>query len=148
MGRFEIHRRRAIVIERAFPTCHAYAPLVAWLQSGKTPLGMGRDQIVTVEHGEIQKLLCGFHADRVLPHILRSRSTIAVAIKPGHRVEATTFQFCSQNIRRHKVSFTNSNRARMLSEAKHLSLFPADLVQKRSELLRFDQNDIGRCVMV
>jgi len=36
----------------------------------------------------------------------------------------------------------------MLSEAKDLSLFPADSIQKKSEIFRFAQNDIGRWVMV
>src|SRR5436309_4661967 len=48
MRRFQIHRRRAVVIERAFPAGDAHTPLIAWLQSGKTPLRTWCDQIVSV----------------------------------------------------------------------------------------------------
>src|SRR5947208_12887923 len=63
---------------------------------------MRRDQVVPIEHGKIQKLLCDLNANGVLPDIFRTCSTKAVAVESGHRVATTTFQFCSQNIRRHK----------------------------------------------
>src|SRR5262245_935852 len=50
---FQIHRGRAVVIQRAFPTRDAHAPLVAWLQSGKTPLRTRRNQIVSIQDREI-----------------------------------------------------------------------------------------------
>src|SRR5580765_6139465 len=98
---FQIHRRRAVVIQRAFPAGDAHTPLVAWLQSGKTPLRMRCDQVVSIQDGEIQKFLRDLHANRVLPHVLWSCAAIAIAIKTGHRIATTTFQFRSQNIRRH-----------------------------------------------
>src|SRR6478609_7516812 len=52
---FQIHRRRAVVIQRAFPARDAHTPLVAWLQSGKTPLRMRCDQVVSIQDGEIDR---------------------------------------------------------------------------------------------
>jgi predicted enzyme related to lactoylglutathione lyase len=101
MCRFQIHRRCTVVIQRAFPPRNAHTPFVAGLQSGKTPLWMRCDQIVSIKDREIQKFLCDLHTDRVLPHVLWTCSAIAVAIKTGNRIATTTFQFPSQNIRRH-----------------------------------------------
>jgi hypothetical protein len=41
------------------------------------------------------------HANRVLTDIFRPGAAVTVAIEPGHRIAATTFQFGSENIRRH-----------------------------------------------
>src|SRR5437588_8476112 len=90
------------MIERVFPAGDAHAPFVARFQSRETPLRMRRDQVVPIEHGKIQKLLCDLNADSMLADIFRTCSTKAVAVESGHRVATTTFQFCSQNIRRHK----------------------------------------------
>jgi len=90
------------MVERVLPPRDAHAPLVARFQPWKTPLRVWRDQVVAIEHGKIQKLLCDFHAYRVLAGIFRTRSTKAVPVESGSRTATTTFQFCSQNIRRHK----------------------------------------------
>src|SRR6266480_5501651 len=90
------------MIERVFPARDAHAPFVARFQPRETPLRTGRDQVVPIEHGKIQKLLCDFNTNGVLADIFRTCSTKAVAVESGDRVAATTFQFCSQNIRRHK----------------------------------------------
>src|SRR4029077_10699822 len=97
-----------VVIQRAFPPRDADAPLVAWLQSRKTPLRTRCDQVVSIQDREIQKFLRELHADRVLPHVLWSCPAIAVAIKTGTGIAPTTFQFRSQNIRRHTASSANS----------------------------------------
>src|SRR5207249_11167908 len=83
MGCFEIDRRGAIVVKRAFPARNTHAPRVAGLQSGKTPLRAWRDEVIAVQHGEIQKFLRDFHANRVLTHILRPCATETVTIKAG-----------------------------------------------------------------
>ena len=106
---FQIHRGRAVVIQRAFPSRDAHTPLVAWLQSRKTPLRMRCDQVVSIQDGEIQKFLRDLHAHRVLAHVLWPCSAIAIAIKTGHRIATTTFQIRSQNIRRHTASSANSS---------------------------------------
>src|SRR5712691_929717 len=95
---FHVHERRAVVIKRAFPARDAYTPLVTRLQSRKTPLRTRRDQVVSIQDGEIQKFLRNLHANCVLADVLWSCSAIAVAIKPGYRIATTTFQFRSQNI--------------------------------------------------
>lgn len=99
----KIDRAGAIVIERSFPTCDADAPFVAGLQSGEAPFRVRRDQIVSVEDREVEKLLRDFHADRMQPNIFRARATKAVTIKSCHRIATTTFQLRSKNIRRHEI---------------------------------------------
>jgi len=99
---FKINRSRAVVIQCAFPACHADAPFVAWLQSGETPFRMWRDKVISIEHREIEKFPCYFHADRMKPDILRSGAAKTVPVKSGDWFATTTFQLSSQNIRRHK----------------------------------------------
>ena len=99
----KIDRAGAIVIERSFPTCDADAPFVAGLQSGEAPFRVRRDQIVSVEDREVEKLLRDFHADRMQPNIFRAGATKAVAIKSCHWIATTTFQLRSKNIRRHEI---------------------------------------------
>jgi hypothetical protein len=41
----------------------------------------------------------------VQPEIFRAITAEAVAIKAGHRVATTTFQFRSQNIRGHEIAY-------------------------------------------
>jgi hypothetical protein len=125
MGRFQIHRRRAIVIQRAFPPRDAHAPFVAGLQSRKTPLWMRRDQVISIKYGEIQKFLRDLHAYRVLPHVLWPCSAIAVTIKTGHRIATTTFQFRSQDIRRHTASSANSSCCHV-ERSETSQFFPTD----------------------
>src|SRR5262245_61766762 len=91
------------MIERVFPTRDAHAPFVARFQPREAPLRMRRDQVVSIEHGKIQKLLCDLDTDSVLADVFRTCSTKAVAVESGDRVAATTSQLCSQNIRRHKL---------------------------------------------
>jgi catechol 2,3-dioxygenase-like lactoylglutathione lyase family enzyme len=102
VGCFKIDRGGAVVIQRAFPARDAHAPFVARFESGKAEFRMRRDEIIAIEHGVIQELSCDFDAHRVLADIFRPCSTKSVAIKSGNRIATTTFQFCSQNIRRHK----------------------------------------------
>jgi len=99
----KIDRAGAIVIERSFPACDADAPFVAGLQTVAAPFWTERDQIVSVEDREVEKLLRDLHADRVQPNIFRTRATKAVAIKSCHGIATTTFQFRSKNIRRHEI---------------------------------------------
>src|SRR6266480_3967819 len=59
------------------------------------------DQLVSVEHGEIEKLARDLNANGVQTKIFRTGATKPVAIKSGYWIAATTFQFSSKNIRRH-----------------------------------------------
>ena len=99
--RFKINRSRAVMIQRTFPASHAHAPPVARLQPRETPFRMWRDQIISIEHREIEKFLRHFYADGVKPNIFGSGAAKTVAVKSSHRIAATTFQFSSQNIRWH-----------------------------------------------
>ena len=78
---FKVDGRSAIVIERGFPARDANAPFVAGFQSGESPLRMGRDQIISIEHREIEKLTSDLHTDRVQAEIFRTGTTKSVAIK-------------------------------------------------------------------
>src|SRR6266480_1350881 len=98
---FKIDRGRATVIKRSFPARDADAPFITRFQAGETPFRMRRDQIVSVEHGEIEKLARDLNANGVQTKIFRTGATKPVAIKSGYWIAATTFQFSSKNIRRH-----------------------------------------------
>ena len=102
MGCFEINRGGAVVIKGAFPARHAHAPFVAGFESGEAEFRARRNQIISIEHREIEKLLGNFHANRVEANIFRASAAKAIAVEPGHRLKTTTFQLCPQNIRRHK----------------------------------------------
>ncbi len=95
MRGFKIDRRGAVVIERTFPARHADAPFIARLQSGEAPLWTRRNQIISIEHGEIEKFPRCLYADGVQPDILWARSTKSIAIKSSHRIATTTFQLSS-----------------------------------------------------
>jgi len=101
MSRFEIDGRGAAVIERCLPAGNADAPLVAWIEAGKTKFGNRRDQIVAVEHGEIEKLARYFYTDRVQSDIFRPSATKSIPIESGDRIAAAAFQFSAKNVRGH-----------------------------------------------
>ena len=109
MRGFKIDRGRAIVIKRAFPTRDADTPFVAGLQSGKSPFRSRRYQIVSIEHGEIQKLARDFHAHRVQSDIFRSGATKSVAIESGHRIATTASKFSPENICGHERKVANDS---------------------------------------
>lgn len=102
---FKIDRSGAVVIKRAFPARDADAPLIARLQSGEAPFRMRRDEIVSVEHREIEEFARDLNTHSVQPEILWPGATEAVPIKTGHRIATATFQFRSENIREHKIAY-------------------------------------------
>ena len=89
------------MIKCRFPARDANAPFVTGLEAGKIKFRMRRDQVVPVQHREIEEFLRDFDAHRVLADVLRSSPTIPVAVKSGQRIAATAFQFGPENIRRH-----------------------------------------------
>lgn len=101
MRRLEIDRRGAAVIERGFPPGNADTPAVARFQTRKTPLRHRCDEIVSIEHREIEKFLGDFHANGVKPDIFRTGAAISIAIKPSERIATTTTQFGAENVGRH-----------------------------------------------
>jgi 2'-5' RNA ligase len=94
------------MIQRAFPTRDADTPFVARLQPGEPPFRAWRDQIVSVEHGKIEKFPCDFHANGVQPNVFRTGATETVAIKTGDRIATATFQFASENVGGHEAILT------------------------------------------
>jgi hypothetical protein len=106
MRRFKIDWGRAIMVQRAFPARYAHTPFVARVKPGKSPFRVRRDQIVSVEHGKIEKFPCDFHANRVQPNVFRTGATKAVAIKAGDRIATATFQFASENVGGHEAILT------------------------------------------
>ncbi len=110
MRRFEIDRRGATAIERGLPTSHADTPAVARLQTRKTPLRDRRDEIVSIENGEIEKFLGHFHANRVQPDVFRPGAAITVAVESRYRIAATAAQVGSQDVGRHGRTITKERR--------------------------------------
>jgi hypothetical protein len=98
VGCLQINGRGTIVFERGFPARDAHAPLVTWFQTGKSPFRARRDQVVSVESGEVKKFLRHLYANSVLPNILRPGTTVAVAIKSGQRLSTTTLQFGAEDV--------------------------------------------------
>ena len=99
---FKVNRSWPFVVERSLPSGHTDAPFIARLQTGEPPLRAGRDQIVSVEHRKVEKFLVYLDANGVLSNVVRTGSTVAVAVKTGEGVATTTFQFGAKDIGRHE----------------------------------------------
>lgn len=112
---FKIDRRGPVVIERGFPAGHADAPLIAGLQSGKSPFGVRRYKIVPVENRKIEELARDLDANRMQTNVIRASPTIPVPVKSGHRIAATAFQFRSQDICGHNGESNLPNAAKLAS---------------------------------
>jgi len=82
------------MVQSVFPARDAHAPFVARFESWEAEFRMRRNQIIAVEHGKIQKLLCDFNADSMLADVFRAGAAKTVAVESGQRVATTTFQFC------------------------------------------------------
>ena len=117
MRGFKIDRGRAIVIKRAFPTRDADTPFVAGLESGKSPFRSRRYQIVSIEHGEIQKLARDFHTHCVQSDIFRSGATKSVTIESGHRIPTTASEFGPENVCAHERKVANDSPFQSKSQA-------------------------------
>lgn len=94
------------MIQSAFPARDADTPFVARLQPREPPFRAWCDQIVSVEHGKIEKFSCDFHTNGVQPNVFRTGATKSIAIKAGNRIATATFQFASENICGHEASLT------------------------------------------
>ena len=96
--RFQVNRPGPTALERSFPARDADAPSIARLQAGKTPFRVGRDKIVPIENGKVQKLPRHLYAYGVLANVLGAGATITIAIKARERIAAATFQCRSENV--------------------------------------------------
>lgn len=103
MGRLEIDGRGSPPVERGFPPGNADAPAIARLQSGEAPFRVRSHKVVAVENGEVEEFFCHLHADGVQADIFRAGPAIAVTIKTGKRITATTAKLSSENVGRHPL---------------------------------------------
>jgi len=136
---FKIDRGRAIVIKRAFPTRDADAPFVTGLESGKSPFRSRRYQIVSIEHGEIQKLARDFHAHRVQSDIFRSGATKSVAIESCHGIATTGSEFSPENVCGHQRKVANDSPFQSKSQAvirRNFKMFGASNQSRRWIVLK------------
>ncbi len=85
-------------LQRFLPARRTQAPLVARLQSWKTPLQIGSRKIVPGRFRKCQKLGRQHHADRMRTHILRPRIAAAITKKAGHRRRAANAQLTAQHV--------------------------------------------------
>ena len=88
---------------------------------------MWRDQIISIEHGKIQKLARGLHAHRMLSNVFGPGPAVTVAIKSCHRIATTAAKLSAKNIRRHKrycveAMKRSSVEARIVSRTVHLTI--------------------------
>src|SRR5256886_17608997 len=102
MGCFEINRAGDAVVECFFPTRHADAPFVARLKSGKFPLWVRCDQVVSLQHRKIEKVASHLRANGVQPNVAGPGATVAVAIETGEWIAAATLQLGAEDICGHR----------------------------------------------
>src|SRR4051812_23451629 len=89
MRRLEINRRGPAMIERVLPPRNANAPAISWFQPGEAPLRHWGHEIVPIQHGEIEKLLGNFNANRVESKVFGAGPAVAVPVKSSHRFATT-----------------------------------------------------------
>jgi hypothetical protein len=102
MSRFEIDWRGDPMLERFFPPGHADAPFVAWLEARELPLRVRRDEIVAIQHREVEELPRHLCADRVQTNIAGTGLAEPVAIKPGQRITAAGLEIGTEDVGRHR----------------------------------------------
>jgi hypothetical protein len=103
MRRLKIHRSGAAVVESGFPARNANAPFVAGLQSGKSPFRPWRHQVIAVQDRKIEKISSDFYTNGMQSDIFRASPAKSIAVKSGHWIATTTFQFRPQDIGWHHV---------------------------------------------
>lgn len=79
---FEHDRSRHTGFERFFPTLDTDAPAVAGPQTGETPFGMWRDEVVTTADAECEKLCRHLCANEMQAEVISAGVTTAIAVKP------------------------------------------------------------------
>lgn len=89
VGRFENNRRRTTCFQCFFPSRNAQTPSVSRDEAGELVLRNRRHKIVANFDGEFKKRFCHLNAHDVQAVVSLPRTTVAVAIEPGHWVAAT-----------------------------------------------------------
>src|SRR5947209_7809597 len=98
MRRFQINFSCETAFQRSLPARHANAPFVARFQTGEVVFRSWRDEIISIERGEIEKVLIDTNANRVQSNIFRASPAKTIAIKSRERIPAAALQFGSKNI--------------------------------------------------
>lgn len=98
MAGFDDHRWGDVGVQSVLPTCRAYAPFVAWLQSGKSEIRSGCDEIVALGDREIQEFPGHDRANHMGSAILFGRPAKAVAVKSGDRILTARLERGAQDI--------------------------------------------------
>jgi hypothetical protein len=99
--RLKVHGRRDPAPQRLLITRGAKTPFVAGLETGKTPLGMRRHQIVALKNRIVEKFARHLHANRVLTNVIRTSPAISVPIKSSKGIATTTAELSPKNVRQH-----------------------------------------------
>jgi hypothetical protein len=99
--RFQINFAGQAALQRRRPTCDADAPLVAGFETGEVVLWPRCDEVVAVEHREVEEVLIDEHTDRMQAAVFRAGAAIAVAEEAGHRLAAAAFQFGAEDVSGH-----------------------------------------------
>ena len=98
MRGLKVDRCRAAAAKRFHPAGNANTPAIAWFQARKAPFRMRGDEVIAVEHGEIEELLRDRYADGMQAPVFRSCPAVAVAVKPGEGIAAAAFQFRAEDV--------------------------------------------------
>ncbi len=98
MRGLKVDRCRAAAAKCFHPARNANAPAIAWFQARKAPFGMRGDEVVAVEHREIEELLRHRDADGMQAPVFRSCPAVAVAVEPGEGIAAAAFQFRAEDV--------------------------------------------------
>lgn len=101
MTGFEDYGRRASRLERMLPTLDTNAPTIARLEPRKVILRLWSNQIVARGDAESEEILRHDGAHGVETEVSRARTTIAVAIKAGHRIGAAALKITTEDVGRH-----------------------------------------------
>jgi hypothetical protein len=95
VGRCEHNRRCTSSLERFPPSTHAQTPPIPFFETGKTPLGNRRAEIVACRGTEAKELVGHHCAYSVQPKVAGTRAAVAIAIEAGARLEAAAFEFAA-----------------------------------------------------
>ena len=109
--RFEIHFPGQSALQRSLPPRHTDAPFIAWFEPGEMIFRPRRDQVVAVEHREVEEVPIPLHTDSVQADVLRPGAAIAVPIEPRQRIATAAFQFGPEDVCWHDAQVTLFVRA-------------------------------------
>jgi hypothetical protein len=101
MSGLEIDRCRHVALQCIFPAGNAHTPSIAWLEPRESPFRPRCHEIVSIQHGKIEKLSGDVHTNRMQADVFGARPAIAVPVKSRHRIAAAALQLGSKDVGRH-----------------------------------------------